>query len=229
MRSDGVRGGSAVLLARSHWMRRVALGVLVGFGLLAACGWVVSTTGARARRAVCGPSMARTLAGDRSGRVYVSADTVYGCAAGSTRSYLFGSAGACSLSQRNSVGLARVVGRLAAYSHEFCGIDFGVTVVKVRRLTDGKFVRVRSVTTRGGVEGFQSVGSLVLKRDGAVAWIATGRSIGPPTFVRQLARLDRRGFSVLDSGRALAVRSLTLRRSTISWRHGKTIRTAKLH
>jgi hypothetical protein len=129
----------------------------------------------------------------------------------------------------NRVGLVRLTDRIAAYTLESCLTDSGWTTVNVRRLTDGKFLRVHQATTKAVVVmGDETVGSLVLKADGAAAWIATSHSIGPPTFVRHLARLDNRGFKVLDSGRAPAARSLKLRGSTISWRHGNTIRTARL-
>jgi hypothetical protein len=203
------------------------LGVVVAVGMLAVCGSVASTSWASGPRVVCGPSSARALASDRTARVYVSAGDVYGCAAGGSKSYLLGSANMCGF-QRQDVQIVRVAGPLAAYARELCGTDFGSTTVIVRRLTDGRVLQVHDATTTIGVEGFQDVGSLVLTADGAVAWIATADSIGPPTFVRQLARLDRRGFRVLDSGPAVVVRSLTLRGSTISWRHGTEIRTARL-
>ncbi len=72
------------------------------------------------------------------------------------------------------------------------------------------------------------MGSLVLKPDGAIAWIGTARSIFRPRFVRQVARFDKRGFKVLDSGRSVAVGSLKLRGSEISWRDGLAIGTATL-
>ena len=83
-------------------------------------------------------------------------------------------------------------------------------------------------TTNIGVEGFQSIDSLVVKADGAVAWIATANSIGKPTFVRQLQRLDTRGFAVLDSGRDVNAASLRLHGSRLSWKHATAVRTATL-
>jgi hypothetical protein len=166
--------------------------------------------------------------------VYVSAGDVYGCAAGgSSRSYLLGRLGSClapnAPTAEGAVGPVRIAGRVAAFASAVCGVDAGQTTVIVRRLSDGEFLHSRAATTRIGVEGHQEVGSLVVKDDGAVAWIATADSIGAPRLVRQLARVDKRGFRVLDSGPAVAVGSLTLRGPTISWRHGNATRTADLH
>ena len=61
-----------------------------------------------------------------------------------------------------------------------------------------------------------------------VAWIATANSIGKPTFVRQLQRLDTRGFAVLDSGRDVNAASLRLHGSRLSWKHATAARTATL-
>lgn len=237
--------------ARSQCVRWVGLGVVLGVGLLAACGAVASTTTASPTSAVCGPSSARTLASDRTTRVYaveesvpfvpgssVRVRNVYGCSAGGAKSYLLGTADACQF-QFVCVDHVRLEGPLVAYALMGCGVDTGWTTVDVRRLTDGKLLRVHGATTTAVF--CQDVGSLVLKPDGAVAWIATGSwwvthcyrpgvcAPAPGFGIRQVATLDKRGFKVLDSGRAIAPRSLTLRGSTISWRHGNAIRTATLH
>jgi hypothetical protein len=227
VRAHGGRADSVRVTARASFVCRVGLGLVFAAGLCAG-GSVVSHTWAAGTPSVCGPSSARALASDRTARVYVWSGNVYGCAAGSDRSYLLGSTNICAF-MHNRVGLVRVTDGIAAYTLETCLTDSGWTTVNVRRLTDGKFLRVHQATTTAVVVmGEESVGSLVLKADGAAAWIATADSIGPHTFVRQLAWLDNRGFNVLDSGRALAARSLKLRGSTISWRHGNTVRTARL-
>ncbi len=177
-------------------------------------------------RAVCGPSSARTIAGDAVARVYAFKGHADGCVAGARRSYRLGATGISLRVAR--VEAVRVVGRIAAYGLRVSGVDTGYAIVNVRRLTTGAFLAQRPATTRVGVEAFQSIDSLVLKRDGAVAWIATARSIGKPTFIRQLQRSDARGVRVLDSGAKLAARSLALHGSTLSWRHGTAVRTARL-
>jgi hypothetical protein len=175
--------------------------------------------------AVCGPPAARTLAGNAVARVYASGGKAYGCARG-TRSYELGMTG-------YSIGAphieaVRVAGRIAAYGLRTSGVDTGYATMNVIRLTTGKLLAQRPATTRAGVEGFQSIDSLVIKSDGAVAWIATARSIGMPTFIRQLQRLDERGFRLLDFGPNVAAASLALHGSTLSWKHGTAVRTATL-
>ena len=101
-----------------------------------------------------------------------------------------------------------MAGRIAGYGLLTSGVDTGVATVNVRRLTTGKLLRDRPGTTTVGVEAFQSVDSLVLKSDGAVAWIATAQSIGSPSFIRQVELLDRRGFRRLEL-RARCGRELT--------------------
>lgn len=207
-------------------------GLVVVVLLLAVCE-VAPTTGASASGPVCGPSSARTLVADREARVYVSAGDVYGCAAaGAQGKFLLGRTGSClapgAQSSGGAVGPVRIAGEMTAFASVVCGVDTGRTTVTVRRLTDGHVLHARSATTTIGVEGHQDVGSLVVKADGAVAWIATAESIGAPKYVRQLARLDRHGFRVLDSGPAVSAGSLTLRGSRISWQHATATRTAAL-
>jgi hypothetical protein len=215
-----------MLLAMGH-----RLGLLAIVALGAGCGLAATSSGAAmtgtAPGAVCGPRSAHTLAGDSVARVYSSAGKAYGCAAGGARSYRLGKTGNCSGGEQ--IQTVRVSGRIAAYGLETCGVDTGNATVNVRRLTTGVALTQSPATTNIGVEGFQSIDSLVVKADGAVAWIATATSIGKPTFIRQLQRSDTRGFSVLDSGRAVGAKSLTLHGSKLSWRHAKAVRTATLH
>lgn len=176
--------------------------------------------------AVCGPPAARTLAGDAVARVYASGGKAYACVARGTRSYELGMTG-------YSIGAphieaVRVAGRIAAYGLRTSGVDTGYATMNVIRLTTGTLLAQRPATTRVGVEGFQSIDSLVLKSDGAVAWIATARSIGMPTFIRQLQRLDERGFRLLDFGPNVAAASLTLHGSILSWKRGPAVRSATL-
>jgi hypothetical protein len=177
-------------------------------------------------RAVCGPASARTLAGDAMARVYVAGGGAYGCVAGATRSHRLGSTGVSIGAAR--IETVRVSGSIAAYGLRTSGVDTGYATVTLRRLTTGRVLAQHPATTRIGVEGFQSVDSLVLKADGAVAWIATARSIGRPNFVRQIQRLDDRGLRVLDFGPQVDAASLVLHGSTLSWKHGTAVRTARL-
>jgi hypothetical protein len=176
----------------------------------------------------CGPASARTIAGDRLARVYADGGSAYGCVAGAHRAYHLGAKGLGLSPGGARIEAVRVAGRLAAYGLRTMGLDTGYVTVNVRSLSTGALLTQRSATTRTGVEGFQSINSLVPKAEGALAWIATAHSIGEPKFVRQLLALDRRGLHVLDSGPSLGATSLALHGSTISWKHGTTARTATL-
>ena len=75
--------------------------------------------------------------------------------------------------------------------------------------------------------------SLELKRDGAVAWIATNfRASGcehPPTGAIEVRVHDKLGLRLLDSSLAIVPTSLQLSGSTLRWVDGGLTRTATLH
>jgi hypothetical protein len=74
--------------------------------------------------------------------------------------------------------------------------------------------------------------SLALKRDGAVAWIATNfRASGcehPPTGTIEVRVHDKHGLRLLDSSLAIVPTSLQLSGSTLRWVDGGATRTATL-
>jgi hypothetical protein len=203
-------------------MRRV----LLGAGLFAGCALAAAGAGSSAA-AHCGPFDAKTLAASGSVRVYVLGKTVYGCSMRGSGAVRLGTRSSC-------VGGARVdpvvaAGEFAAYGLSRCGVDTGYTQVIVRRLTDGKVVRSAAATSPPGVESYQSVGSLVLRRDGAVAWIGNGQSIIGHGHVIEVHKARRRGpVALLDSGLAVRPGSLRLRGSQLTWRHGTALLHARL-
>jgi hypothetical protein len=175
----------------------------------------------------CGPAGAHTLAVDGVARVYALGSSVFGCANGGSRSYKLGQRKTCVGAAR--VGPVVVSARLAAYALSRCGVDTGFTQVIVERLTDGVQLRALAATSPPGPESFQSVGSLALKSDGAVAWIGTGSSIVGDRKLIEVRKADRDGVKLLDSGGAIDVASLRLHHSRLSWKHGSATRTATLH
>ncbi len=194
---------------------------------LVACGLSVAAPGSKAT-AACGPAHARTLAVDGAVRVYARGNAVYGCSMRGTRVFRLGQRVTC-------LGAARidpvvVAGELAAYGSERCGVDTGSTLVIVRRLTDGKQLRAAPATSPPGVESFQFVRSLVLRGDGAVAWIGTGSSIVSHGSQKiEVHKAGRHGPVVLlDSGAGVRPSSLTLHGSRLTWRDGAGLRHATL-
>jgi hypothetical protein len=127
------------------------------------------------------------------------------------------------------VGPVTVAGEFAAYGLQLCRLDGSVTQVVVRRLTDGKKLRVAPSTSSSvGPEPFQSVASLVIKSNGAVAWTAVEESVVRHSRAVEVDRADVRGQALLDSGPGIDVGSLRLRGSDVTWRHDARTRSAEL-
>lgn len=175
----------------------------------------------------CGPPAARTLAASRLARVYVSAGSVYGCAYASRRSYRLGAASGAIREAR--VGPVAVAGHDAAYALSSFGIDTGSSNVVVRDLASGRVLHDVEAIHRLLPEAYQAVDAIVVKPDGAVAWISEINSV-----IRRGAgglgvlRIDARGQRVLDTGPAIHPKSLRLRGSTLTWRDGARTRSATL-
>jgi hypothetical protein len=177
--------------------------------------------------ATCGPRASRTVIANPHARVYVLGERVYGCAGAGGRSHELGGATNCLRSARaNPISLA---GSVVAYGLQVCGIDTGSTQVVVERLTDGRQLHTLAATSSPQApESYQDVTSLVLRSDGAVAWIGVAHSIVRRTGEIEVHRADRRGEAELDSGSAVDPGSLGLHGSEVTWRHGGATRSANL-
>lgn len=109
------------------------------------------------------------------------------------------------------------------------GVDTLATQVVVRRLDNGQTVHAVSATTQPvGPEFFQFVEAIVVKPDGAAAWIVDGGSFVRYTHHVELVRIDRRGEAVLDSGPGIYPPSLRLSGSRLTWRDHNSVRSATL-
>jgi hypothetical protein len=212
-------------------MRWVAASVVI---VVAACGSSAAALAApgshsdRATPARCGPRSATTVASDRQARIYESGGNVYGCVTG-RHTYLLGQTSSRTHPSHERVGPIALAGRDAAYGRALQGVDTLSMEVIVRRLDNGRTVHdVNAVKGPLGPEFFESVDALVVKADGAVAWMANGGSILAQESQTQVNRIDRRGEATLDSTAANVIRSLRLRGSRLSWRHGNALRTSIL-
>jgi hypothetical protein len=121
----------------------------------------------------------------------------------------------------------KVAGNVTAYALTTCGIDTGSTEVIVRRLTDGQQRASEPATTTRLVESYTAVDSLVMRADGAVAWIAVNHSIVRHASATEVHKLDHR-FLLLDSGSGIDPRSLRLHKSKLTWKHRGATRSASL-
>ncbi|HEY6399164.1 MAG TPA: hypothetical protein VIX82_17100 [Solirubrobacteraceae bacterium] len=214
-RTTGVRRYTAVLLA---------------VPVLTACGSSVAASASpgpsQAPAARCGAASGRTLAASPTARVYVAHGVVYGCATRTSKVYRLGSAQSCFVEPR--IGPVTLAGRIAAYAQVRCGVDTASSQVVVRDLADGKVLMSHpAISHVPGPESFESVHTIVAKRDGSIAWLAGVSSIGRPTELVEVHRVDRQGSALLDSGGAIAPGSLRLHGSTVTWRdRGKSRRAA---
>jgi hypothetical protein len=152
---------------------------------------------------------------------------VYGCADRAGKSYRLGTSGFCTGADR--VGPVALSGEVAAYGVQRCGVDTGTAQTVVRRLSDGAVLHTAPATSRfPGAESYQSLTAVVVKADGAVAWIGEARSIIGRGVVIEVHRYDGGGQAQLDHGTGIAARSLRLRGSRLSWLHAGHTRTAIL-
>jgi hypothetical protein len=169
----------------------------------------------------CRAAHSRTIAQDAVARVYKYGGGLYGCSARTGIRTRLGST--------PYTAQVRLVGSLAAYAVYIHGIDFGSATVVITRLTDGKRLGSASAIDRAFVESFQSVTSLIVRRSGAVAWIASVGSIVNSEMSVEVHRLDRGGRSVLlDRGAKIDPKSLRLRGSTLTWTNAGVTRSSTL-
>jgi hypothetical protein len=203
-------------------MRRIAL-VVIALGTI----WVIQSTDAGAESGTCGDSHGHTLVQNGSARVYTLHGGVYACASPNGVVYHLGSSSVC-VGTRRAAPVA-LAGRLVAYGLESCGVDTGSTEVVVRSLTTGKRLHTDpSATGPRGAESFQSVTSLVVKRDGSDAWISITNSLGGHGSAIEVHAHSLSGFTLLDSGIGVDPSSLRLKRSMLSWIHSGQRRSAQL-
>ncbi len=215
-----------------RWVgQRLRSGTLTLVVVLAALGSAAAVSGAnsgsRSPR-TCGPQHASTLAASATARVYSVKGIAYGCSTANGRQFRLGKHSRC------AVDPVAVAGGLATYGLERCGkhSDNCASQVLVRRLSDGKVLGTFPAFKGPAGTGVTptSVDSLVLKADGAVAWIATGCSIDAPPHNLQVRRADKGGQALLDQGKANAIdgRSLRLHGAKLTWRHSRANRSASL-
>jgi hypothetical protein len=161
-------------------------------------------------------------------RVYALGGLVYGCSAQGGRRVRLGQTRTCLGTPR--VGPVAVAGKFAAYGLQSCGVDTGQGSVLVRRLSDGAMLHDDAATVgRLGPESYSSVAAIVVKGDGAVAWVGMGASIIHHSRLLEVHKLDGGGSRLLDSGAGIDPRSLRLHGSALTWRDAKQTRSATLH
>jgi hypothetical protein len=183
--------------------------------------------GSAAAGRTCGPSAGETLARDSRARVYALSGSVYGCTVSGRHAYRLGSA--ARTIREGRVGPVALAGIDVAFGLTSYGVDTGSAQVVVRRLSDGRQLHSDPAVSRfAAVEAYQSVDAVVVKADGAVAWIAAEQSIVRHAGTTEVQKHDSRGRALLDQSAGIDTRSLRLHGSRLSWRDGGRTRTATL-
>jgi hypothetical protein len=159
--------------------------------------------------------------------VYRRAGVVFGCSRTSgLRTRIGATVGG---PDTTGVGIVRLAGADVTYSVEFHDLDFGTATVVVERLTDGKRLASAPAVARGFVESYATVTSLVVRRGGAVAWIARVASIATNDVALEVHKLEPGGGSVLlDRGRRIDATSLRLVGSKLTWTDAGVTRSSTL-
>ena len=196
---------------------------------LASSGSSAASSGTAAAPAAghCGPAAAARLASSPEARVYSWHGAVFGCAFAESHQFRLGSAARSIREAR--VSPVAVAGVNAAYGLSNFGVDTIRASVVVRRLTDGTQLKELAATRAVGAESFESVGSVVVRPDGAVAWIGSLHSIIGHRSVTEVHEASSAGDRVLDSGLGIDSTSLRVRGDTLSWVNSGVTRHATLY
>jgi hypothetical protein len=201
------------------------------------------TAGATARHRKSSPrcprAHARVVLADSQAEVYLAPEEAalpeflgfYGCSYADKRSYLLGHPPAYSSSGGSGIKLETLAGPIVAFAETSASTRYGTDwLIVVRNLRDGKVlhsvptgtpIHPEPPRTEGGITR-QDVGiglarAIVVKSDGAVAWIVeTDREEG----YYQVHVLDGSGSRVLAEGPEIAPASLALVGSTLYWTQG---------
>ena len=125
--------------------------------------------------------------------------------------------------------LPRMVGTLLAYAAGESALIGGFANVRIVDLSGDTPTRFVDATP-GEPEGVNGVYDLVLKPNGAIAWmVGRGGYFPGSPYYHQLWALDAGGLRLLDTGADLALRSLELQDSTLTWTNAGSARTASLN
>jgi hypothetical protein len=149
---------------------------------------------------------------------------IFGCAYGRQKSYLLGSPPVGgSPSGIGGVTNEALAGPIVAYEESLVQPSSGFSswFVLVRDLRNGRVLHRVPTGTRSlpkpNLVGNGSTTVIVVKRDGAVAWIVES-NISPVEY--EVHALDKTGSRVLASGSGIEPRSLALAGSTLYWMQG---------
>ncbi len=211
-------------------MRQLAISVLSVLILsLVAIGSSAASTRS-ARPTTCQPAKSQILLADQQAELYIvkerrphayeAESVVRGCAHGQRRSYLLGEAeehlGSSGGAGSSGVELETLAGPVVAYEKAYGSEQNSLYEMVVRNLVSGRVLH-KVITSRPVKPGAIPIAAgpltaLVVKRDGAVAWIV---ETGYPVEYRVYA-IDKSGTRSLASGADINPASLALA-GTLYW------------
>jgi hypothetical protein len=218
-------------------MRRITIAAISVLALLVAVAWAGAARPQRKMLAKCVPGHSHLIAIDTRAQVYFApepgeagAEAVYGCAYGRRRSYFIGKIADCGSSGCVGVEHEVLAGPLVAYEDFSIGGVGSMSashLVVVRDLRSGRFLRKLPTGMSGSsnpkIIGTSSTTAIVLRSDGAVAWIVepacAGAAADGPTCY-EVHAVDRTGSRILASGTDIDPHSLALAGSTLYWTQG---------
>lgn len=194
------------------------------FGAVFAAALIVGIpSGAEASTQRCPPHGSRVIKANGEAAVYRGLDreglfAIFGCAIG-RRSYRLGTPPSYSSSGGGGTEQEHLAGTVVAYeqalvnaAREPSEAGTAVHLVVVRNLLTGRLLHKVPTGPSTDLSGSGPVDVMVLKRDGAVAWLTGGAAER-----EELHVLDKSGLRVVAYGPGIGVRSLRIRGSTLSW------------
>jgi hypothetical protein len=224
-------------------IRQVAIGATVVLCSL----WVGGVAGAVGLGRAAGLScpqrrgQVHVLTADRQAVVYEAVNyesseqlyEVLACAHGARRRYVLGARGGASSDGGAGLDRFRLAGPVVAYEEYAFNapeapVETATNVIFVRNLRTGRVLHrlPTGPSTPPNEIGDGPVLGLVVKSDGAVAWITGGTVEGVKMSV--IHAVDRSGNRVVASGTGIDRDSLRLRGSTLSWTQNGTLASTSL-
>jgi hypothetical protein len=233
--ANGLLSGSVRTMLRvSIW----AIAVLLLFG---GGEWASAHRVAHVARFRCPPRHSEVLMRDRQAVVYEGLNAerlyeVFGCAYGAHRAYVFGRKAGFGAAGGGGVARERLAGAIVAYeeslveeSRDESSPGRGRFMLLVRDLRTGRLLHKvpTGPSSRPTEIGAGPAVAIVLKTDGAVAWIS-GADFGPSS-LHEVRAIDKSGNRLLASGLEIDPRSLALKGNTLSWKQGGNLTSASLN
>ncbi len=208
-------------------MRYAAIAIMSVLVAVLASAAVGAARPVRHASAACVPHRTHLIAADAQAQVYEASPTpngdlgIYGCAYGSGRTFLLGRRAEYSPSGGGGLEHETLGGTVIAYEESaVIPCCSNRSQVVVRDLRTGRIVRRvptgTPATLKVGYVGVGPVVSMVVKNDGAVAWIV---QTGVPAEF-QVHAVDKLGSQLLASGHEIEGDSLALAGSTLYWMQG---------